>query len=82
MSPTLNSAEVKSPRLPVVSRTVTARPTQRVPGTIWPRPCMTPSKATSSSALAMVGVASVAKAFRMSSDTVMGGLLHERASRY
>ena len=35
----LKSSDVKSPRWPVISRTVTARPTQRVPGTIWARPC-------------------------------------------
>src|SRR5581483_9874266 len=83
MRPTLKSSEVKSPRRPVTSRTVTARPTQRVPGTIWVRPTSTPSKATSSSALAMVGVARPLNLSRTSSLTLMGpfgGLIGARST--
>src|SRR6185503_1889701 len=82
--PMLKSSDVKSPRLPVISRTVTARPTHRVPGTIWVRPASTPSKPTSSRALASVGVANFANLFKTSSDTLMTLLhpwRHRRAMR-
>ena len=71
MSPTLKSSDVKSPRRPVISRIVTARPTQRVPGTTCASPSITPSNSTSSRALAMVGVARAVNFVRISSETLM-----------